>query len=177
MDTCLESEPDVSPPKTSPMCDTPISIQKEPKKAMDCKRKATTTPDLKVKKPSMTRKITQVSIVSRKRKVGKTTILNIKKRITGQSIATPPAMSENMPKQQRQSKLVPIGSKNYITIQRYCGQPQINIRDYSADSLGKLYSTKRGIMLTPVEWKQLKDSFSSVDTFLEERQMKEKTLE
>lgn len=76
----------------------------------------------------------------------------------------------------RKSKLIPIGNKKYITIRKYGGKPNINIRDYTSDDCGKLYSTKRGIMLSVEEWIQLKDSCSIVDNFLQERQLKEKTL-
>ena len=66
------------------------------------------------------------------------------------------------------SKLIRIGKHKFITIRKYCGEPRINIRDYTYDGCGKLYSTKRGIMLTPAEWQQLKEQCDTVDKFLKQ---------
>lgn len=73
-------------------------------------------------------------------------------------------------KRARGSKTIPIGLTKNITIRKFSGQPQINIRGYTRDSSGRQYSTKRGILLTPEEWRNLKESFSSVDEYLRERQ-------
>lgn len=118
--------------------------------------------------------------VSRKRNLATVDKLAVKKKkMLDNAVVTTfknlPDFKKDIP--QRKSKLVPIGQKKYITIRKYCGRPQINIRDYSADSCGKLYSTKRGIMLSPEEWVQLKNSVYSVDMFLKEREMKEKSFE
>ena len=77
-------------------------------------------------------------------------------------------------KRQQTLKTVAIGLNKNITIRKFGGKSQINIRRYTGDGCGKQYSTKRGIMLTPEEWQKLKDSLASVDQFLEERQTKTK---
>lgn len=59
-----------------------------------------------------------------------------------------------------------IGNGKYIKVCRYRQKPYVNIRDYATTSSGKLYSTKRGILLRPEEWKQLKKNTKEVDQAL-----------
>ena len=60
-------------------------------------------------------------------------------------------------------KYIPIGHGKYVKVCNYRQKPYINIRDYTTTSEGRLYSTKRGILLSPAEWKQLKKSMKEVD--------------
>lgn len=199
MEAYLKSEPCVSPQKE--ITSTEISKPKVPLKSG--KRKCSNEQDIKVDrsdasfitvKPVSTLKSSGVTknyksgdyLKSKLLLMGLKKYLTVKKKNKGkadktlnrvQSVEQPMTPKPNgVSSEHRTSRLVPIGMKKYITIRRYCGQPQINIRDYSRDSCGKMYSTKRGIMLTPEEWTQLKESFKAVDTFLQERQLKEKTL-
>ena len=69
----------------------------------------------------------------------------------------------------RESKLIKIGGRKYVSIRSYGGEPRVNIRQYIHDSHDRPYSTKRGILLTPTEWQQLKKNFKNIDTCLKER--------
>ena len=69
----------------------------------------------------------------------------------------------------RESKLIKIGDRKYVSIRSYGGEPRVNIRQYIHDSHGRPYSTKRGILLTPTEWQQLKKNFKDIDNCLRER--------
>ena len=69
----------------------------------------------------------------------------------------------------RESKLIKIGGRKYVSIRSYGGEPRVNIRQYIHDSHDRPYSTKRGILLTPTEWQQLKKNFKDIDTCLKER--------
>ena len=44
--------------------------------------------------------------------------------------------------------------------------PYMNIRDYAITSSGRLYATKRGILLKPEEWKLVKKAVKEVDQAL-----------
>ena len=69
----------------------------------------------------------------------------------------------------RESKLIKIGDRKYVSIRSYGGEPRVNIRQYIHDSHGRPYSTKRGILLTPTEWHQLTKNFKDIDNCLIER--------
>ena len=69
----------------------------------------------------------------------------------------------------RESKLIKIGDRKFISIRNFGGEPRVNIRQYIHDSHGRPYSTKRGILLTPTEWQQLKNYSKDIDTYLKER--------
>ena len=69
----------------------------------------------------------------------------------------------------RESKLIKISDRKYISIRSYGGEPRVNIRQYIHDTHRRPYSTKRGILLTPNEWQQLKKNFKDIDTCLKER--------
>jgi hypothetical protein len=59
--------------------------------------------------------------------------------------------------------LFPIGNGKYVKITHYRKKPYVNIRDYTTTFNGKLYATKRGILLHPQEWNQLVKSVKEVD--------------
>lgn len=59
--------------------------------------------------------------------------------------------------------LIPIGSCKFVKVCKYRGSTYVNIRDYVKGDTGRFYSTKRGVLLTPAEWKSLKKSFKEVD--------------
>lgn len=69
----------------------------------------------------------------------------------------------------RESKLIKIGDRKFVSIRTYGGEPRVNIRQYIRDSHGRPYSTKRGILLRPAEWKLLKKNFKDIDTCLTTR--------
>ena len=69
----------------------------------------------------------------------------------------------------RESKLIKISERKFVSIRSYGGEPRVNIRQYIHDSHGRPYSTKRGILLTPTEWQQLKNNLKDIDTCLKER--------
>lgn len=56
----------------------------------------------------------------------------------------------------RESKMLPLGNRKFITIRKYNGQPMVNLRLYIRDSYGKPYATKRGILLSQDEFHQLR---------------------
>ena len=69
----------------------------------------------------------------------------------------------------RESKLIKIGDRKFVSIRKYCGKPRVNIRQYIRDSHGKPYATQRGILLTSSEWGQLKTQIKDIDSSLKER--------
>lgn len=60
-------------------------------------------------------------------------------------------------------KYLPLGNGKHARVCTYKKKPYVNIRDYTNTSEGQLYPTKRGILLKPEEWKQLKKSVKEVD--------------
>ena len=73
---------------------------------------------------------------------------------------TPHVITE-VPKAVKQP--IPFGNGKYIKVCNYRSAPYVNIRDYAKTSSGQLYATKRGILLKPEEWKQLKKAVKEVD--------------
>jgi len=63
----------------------------------------------------------------------------------------------------KNTKLFPIGNGKYVKVSHYRKAPYVNIRDYTTSFNGQLYATKRGILLRPEEWKQLKKCFKDVE--------------
>ena len=61
------------------------------------------------------------------------------------------------------AKSLPIGNGKYVKVSSYRKEPYVNIRDYAISADGQLYATKRGILLKPEEWKQLKKCAKEVD--------------
>ena len=59
--------------------------------------------------------------------------------------------------------VVSIGDKKLISVRYINKVPHINIRAYTRDEHGRMFSTKRGIMLTMDEWNTLKTQFSEID--------------
>ena len=52
--------------------------------------------------------------------------------------------------------LLPIGNGKYVKVSHYRQRPYVTIPDYATTANGQLYATKRGILLHPEEWKELK---------------------
>ena len=69
----------------------------------------------------------------------------------------------------RESNLIKIGNRKFVSIRSHGGEPRVNIRQYIHDSHGKPYSTKRGILLTVTEWQQLKKNVKEIDLSLNKR--------
>lgn len=63
----------------------------------------------------------------------------------------------------KSSKYFPLGSGKHVKVCRYRKKPYVNIREYATTTNGQLYATKRGILLRPEEWKQLKKCFKDVE--------------
>ena len=59
--------------------------------------------------------------------------------------------------------VVSIGDKKLVSIRYINNVPHINIRAYSRDSHGRMFSTKRGIMLSRDEWNSLKKQMNDID--------------
>ena len=96
---------------------------------------------------------------------------------TIETIANVTQMEQPLPKKSptpRESTLIPLGGKKFVTVRSYNGQMKLNIRKYINDVHGKMYSTKNGIMLTVAEWRQLKKSVKDIDERLKIRQQKKK---
>lgn len=72
-------------------------------------------------------------------------------------------------RQTREPRKIKLGKFKYVTIRKFNGRPKVNIRNYSRDCYGKLLSTKRGLLLTTDEWNTLKESVSTIDQRLAER--------
>ena len=70
----------------------------------------------------------------------------------------PPIVKKRPP-----TKCIAIGNGKHVKVCSYRHKPYLNIRDYTTTSDGKLYATKRGILLHPEEWKQLKKVVKEVD--------------
>ena len=66
---------------------------------------------------------------------------------------------ENIKEEKRRVELrdhpIYIGNRKYIKLSTYKKKPYVNIREYITTAQGKLYPTKKGILLKPEEWKQL----------------------
>ena len=60
-------------------------------------------------------------------------------------------------------KCLPIGNGKHVKVCKYRHNPYVNIRDYTTTTEGQLYATKRGILLKPEEWRQLKKVTKDVD--------------
>lgn len=58
---------------------------------------------------------------------------------------------------------IPIGNGKYIKVGKYNRGTKINIRDFTTTVEGRLLATKKGILLSPEEWKQLKKVTKEVD--------------
>ena len=71
-------------------------------------------------------------------------------------------------KTKRRPGVVSIGDKKLVGIRFISKQPHINIRAYTRDEHGRLFSTKRGIMLSLTEWNQLKKQLSTIDNVMNE---------
>ena len=63
----------------------------------------------------------------------------------------------------RASEYFPIGNGKHVKVCRYRKKPYVNIREYATTTDGHLYATKRGILLRPEEWKQLKKCYKDVE--------------
>ena len=66
-------------------------------------------------------------------------------------------------KQKARSIVVSIGDKKLVSIRYINNVPHINIRAYNRDSHGRMFSTKRGIMLSRDEWDSLKKQMNDIN--------------
>ena len=71
--------------------------------------------------------------------------------------------------QHRRNRLFPIGESTFMAVRNLNKQPCVNIRNYNRDELGRLCSTKRGILLSSEEWKTLKEQIAVIDDQLRQR--------
>ena len=72
--------------------------------------------------------------------------------------------ASNIPKiKKRRNKVVAIGDQKLVRVRFINKKPHINIRAYSRDEHGRMFSTKRGIMLTLEEWNRLKSQMTDID--------------
>ena len=62
-----------------------------------------------------------------------------------------------------EQKLIPIGSYKFAKVCKYHGKTYVNIRHYIKGDKGRLYSTKKSVLLTPSEWRILKKSVKDID--------------
>lgn len=74
--------------------------------------------------------------------------------------------SQNVRKKRK--SVVSIGDKKLVSVRYINRTPHINIRAYNKDKHGRMFSTKRGIMLSIEEWKQLKNQFADIDKVADE---------
>ena len=63
----------------------------------------------------------------------------------------------------RQFKTLSIGGDKYVKVQIYRQKPYVNIRTFITAANGKTYKSKRGILLHPEEWKQLRKVGKEID--------------
>ena len=59
--------------------------------------------------------------------------------------------------------VVSIGDKKLVSFRYKNGIPYVNIRSYKRDKHGRMFATKRGIMLSLEEWKSLKEDTNEID--------------
>ena len=90
-------------------------------------------------------------------------------KVSGSVTTAPSTTQQETIPPVRESKLIKIGNRKFVSIRRHGGEPRVNIRQYIHDSYGKPYSTKRGILLTATEWQQLKQNVKDIDTSLNKR--------
>ena len=58
---------------------------------------------------------------------------------------------------------VPIGNKKLVKLSYYRRQPYINFREYVISKEGTFIPTKKGILLTPAEWRNLKSAVEDIN--------------
>lgn len=58
--------------------------------------------------------------------------------------------------------MIPLGKNRFITVNLFKGKPLINIREYYQKDTC-LLPTKKGISLSPEQYKQLKNVLSEID--------------
>lgn len=63
----------------------------------------------------------------------------------------------------RHKSVVTIGDKKLVSFRYVRGTPFVNIRSYKRDEHGRMFATKRGIMLSLAEWKSLKEDTCEFD--------------
>ena len=71
--------------------------------------------------------------------------------------------SEQPPKSHR----IPIGNMKFVKVHNHKQEPCVNIRDFMTDATtGRMYSTKRGVILSQNEWNTLKRCSDEIDEAL-----------
>ena len=63
-------------------------------------------------------------------------------------------------------KIFSLEEERYLTVAKFRGNHRIHIRDFFRDRTGVLKPTKRGIALTPKQWRKIKLLITSVDQLL-----------
>ena len=73
---------------------------------------------------------------------------------------------------------VTIGDKKLVSFRFVRGTPYVNVRSYKQDEHGRMFATKRGIMLGLAEWRKLKEDTDIIDAqvheFLERAEKEQK---
>ena len=57
---------------------------------------------------------------------------------------------------------VAIGDCKLVSVRYVNSVPYVNIKSYTRDDHGRMFSTKRGIMLSADEWRRLKEDTGSI---------------
>lgn len=63
----------------------------------------------------------------------------------------------------KKKRTLSIGDRKLVGVRFINKKPHINIRAYQKDEHGRMFSTKRGIMLTLDEWERLKKQINDLD--------------
>lgn len=70
---------------------------------------------------------------------------------------------QKKPTQECKKRTLSIGERKLVGVRFINKKPHINIRAYHKDEHGRMFSTKRGIMLTLDEWECLKRQINDLD--------------
>lgn len=84
---------------------------------------------------------------------------------------TKPKSSHQFSIKSKVAQEVSIGKDKLVSVRYQNNHPLINIRAYIRDQHGRMFSTKRGILLNATEWRQLKQNISKIDRLLKQRQL------
>ena len=71
--------------------------------------------------------------------------------------------SLNSKAKERRERAVSLGHQKLASLRYVNKKPFVNIRQYRSDQHGRMFSTKKGIMLTLEEWRRLKNETSVLD--------------
>eukprot|EP00904_Undaria_pinnatifida_P002640 jgi/Undpi1/12377/HiC_scaffold_5.g02049.m1 len=68
------------------------------------------------------------------------------------------------------SNKIELGKKKFVDVREFKGMTLIDIREYYENADGEMKPTKKGISLSPAQWKALRENMDEIDSKIEEIQ-------